>query len=717
MAIKHGIANILGSVTKSLIRVTGKGSASNFPGRMALKVDEDYLATSVRKCITGKKIVVVGTNGKTSTTNLIADIIESAGNSVVCNRGGANMAPGISTALIGAKVSEFGVFECDELWLKDVLPRLEADYVVLLNLFRDQLDRCGEIERIENSILQALKNTSKAQLIYNADDPICAEIALKCETLAERSSSKKSIAFGIGEPLNITNNTIADSSICPACGNLLNYSYRQYDKLGDYFCEHCDFRKPALDVSALNCKLLTDRCEFDIANSFEAYTICLQGAYNIYNALACISLMKELGIDKKYIDEVFATFSPSNGRLQKYKFGNTSVLLNLAKNPTGFNQNLKIITNSVCKSKKTAIGFFINDKIADGRDVSWLWDVDFEEMAKLENAYFFAGGTRKCDMQVRLKYADVASALCDNVTDILNSDTDEVFLIANYTALPIVKASLDTYIPVGSKKPLEKAELNFPEHKTNMSLRIVHMYPDLLNLYGDGGNVRILQKRCEWLGIDVEVVPYLHGIEADLYHADIVVMGGSPDKEQKIASEDLRKLQGKLKTYIDSGGVLLAICGSYQILGTSWLCDGQEVEGLGILPIHTERPGTSADRLTNNIALETSISRTPVIGYENHAGRTVFEDESLKAFGKVISKTGCGNNEEMHADGVLYKNLIGTYLHGPLLSKNPEIADYLIEKAAINKYGEDAEIFSLHDREEMQANRYMSDLLIPKKQR
>lgn len=712
MAIKHNIANALGSVTKSLIRVTGRGQASNFPGRVALKCDPEYLSLSVKGKIQGKKVVIVGTNGKTSTTNLIADIIESAGQTVVCNRTGANMAPGISTSLIGAKSSEFGIFECDELWLKDVLPSIDAEFVVLLNLFRDQLDRCGEIERIENSILQALKNTPNAQLIYNADDPICAEIALKCASMNEREASKHSIAFGIGEPLNITYNTIADSSICPVCGNMLKYSYRQYDKLGDYFCENCDFRKPALDVSALNCKLLTDRCEFDIEETGELYSICLQGAYNIYNALACISLMRELGIAKKYIDEVFATFCPSNGRLQKYTFENLTVLLNLAKNPTGFNQNLKIITNSANTPKKTAVAFFINDKIADGRDVSWLWDVDFEEMAKLENVQFFSGGTRKHDMQVRLKYADIASCLCESVDEILDSDAEDIYIIANYTALPVVKAQLDSYKKNALQTSLNVKKIARPDFSSEKSLRIAHMYPDLLNLYGDGGNVRILQKRCEWRGINADVEQIFHGDAVDLSKYDIVFMGGSPDKEQKIASSDFQNIKDELKAYVENDSVLLAICGSYQILGSTWLCDNDEVAGLGILPIHTKRPGTSADRLTNNIALSTDISDLPVIGYENHAGRTVFDDCNLKPFGKVISKTGCGNNEEMHSDGVVYKNVIGTYLHGPLLSKNPEVADYIIKLALLKKYGEEIELESLDDAEEIQANSHMARLLI-----
>ena len=209
---------------------------------------------------------------------------------------------------------------------------------------------------------------------------------------------------------------------------------------------------------------------------------------------------------------------------------------------------------------------------------------------------------------------------------------------------------------------------------------IAHLFPDLLNLYGDGGNVRVLEQRLAWRGIPVEVRRVCHGDSADLAGVDLIMMGGSPDREQKLASADIVAMRDDLDAYVQDGGPLLAICGSYQMLGREWLVDGEKVPGLGLVGMTTGRPGTSADRLVSNIALRSPLSDTPVVGYENHAGRT-YLDEDVEPFGTVVSNTGLGNNEETKQDGVRYKNVLGTYLHGPLLAKNPQIADWLLERA------------------------------------
>lgn len=215
---------------------------------------------------------------------------------------------------------------------------------------------------------------------------------------------------------------------------------------------------------------------------------------------------------------------------------------------------------------------------------------------------------------------------------------------------------------------------------TSIPLVIAHLFPDLLNLYGDGGNVRVLEQRLRWRGISVEVRRVHHGESIDLAGIDLVMMGGSPDREQRLASADLVAMRDDLRDYVEAGGPLLAICGSYQMLGREWLLDGEQVEGLGIVDMTTRRPGTSGDRLIDNIALRTPLADCPVVGYENHAGRT-YLGQGVEPFGQVVSSTGCGNNEETKQDGVRYRNLIGTYLHGPLLVKNPEVADWLLARA------------------------------------
>ncbi|MDR0513731.1 MAG: glutamine amidotransferase [Coriobacteriaceae bacterium] len=223
---------------------------------------------------------------------------------------------------------------------------------------------------------------------------------------------------------------------------------------------------------------------------------------------------------------------------------------------------------------------------------------------------------------------------------------------------------------------------------------IAHIFPDLLNLYGDGGNLVCLKQRCAWRGIPVEVIAQRYGESLDLSQVDIVFLGGGPDREQKLASEGLLRMRDALKEYVEAEGVLLAICGGYQILGKEWLLAGESIEGLGIVDIVTKRVNRKPRRLIENIVLQSPLCPMPVVGYENHAGRT-FLGEGLKPFGKVISTTGWGNNDDDKQDGVLYKNVLGTYLHGPLLGKNPQIADHLLKQASSVRTQRGLEAFEL----------------------
>ena len=243
-------------------------------------------------------------------------------------------------------------------------------------------------------------------------------------------------------------------------------------------------------------------------------------------------------------------------------------------------------------------------------------------------------------------------------------------------------------------------------------LVIVHLYPELLNLYGDGGNVTVLAERARWRGLEAEVVRVSHDEAVDLSKADIVFLGGGPDREQHLASTDLLEQAGALRDYVEDDGVLLAICGGYQILGREWLLGGQAVPGLGILDITTRRAeGGSHNRLVGNIALESPLADMPVIGYENHAGRTYLGD-GCTPFGRVAGKHGKGNNDDDGSDGVLHRNVLGTYLHGPLLAKNPEVADWLLARALERRAARDGlptpALQPLDDSVERAANGFMA---------
>lgn len=721
MSLRFSLAKAAGAVSTWGLRHVARRPAANLPGKIALAIDPSLLDELRGKCAQGS-VITVGTNGKTSTNNLLADAFEAAGRTIICNRTGANLAAGISSALLQQPTAQWGVFECDELWLAHVLPRLRSNYVLLLNLFRDQLDRCGEIDRIQTSIAGALAASPDTVLVYNADDPLCARIADEVPN--------RTVAYGLDESMGLAQNTVTDAQMCQKCDGMVRYHYRQYGQLGDYFCDQCDFARPTLDFAGRDITITPAGVTMEICGpaGCESVHTPQPTPYAAYNLVAAYALCREVGISTADFQRAQDAFNPRNGRLQRYRLGGRDVLLNLAKNPTGFNQNLKIV--EVDRGPKM-VAFFINDQVADGRDISWIWDIDFEELAGQSNTVVFAGGSRAHDLAVRLKYAGIEAAVIENIEDAfsrlgalvaagaLPADA-AVYAIANYTALPPVHSALNameaaepavapapTPAPIAEaagasaaptschpERSAEGAEPKDPatsepsatpaslasEESPEPPVIIAHMLPDLLNLYGDGGNVRILEQRLRWRGIPVEVRRIQHGEAVDFSQVDLVFMGGGPDREQKLASEQLLAMRDELAVYVEGDGPLLAICGGYQILGRQWLWGDELVAGLGLIDMETRRPGTSADRLIDNMVLESPLAAHPVVGYENHAGRT-YLGEGVEGFGRVVSSCGHGNNDDDRVEGARYKNVVGTYSHGPLLSKNPEVADWLLARA------------------------------------
>ncbi len=756
MGLRFGLAKMIGATLTWGLRSVCHRPAANTPGKIALYADPALISDLAPRLRRGS-VVVVGTNGKTTVTNLLADVVERSGQSVVCNRTGANLDSGVATALLQSKGADWGVFESDELWMAKILPHLQSNYVVLLNLFRDQLDRCGEIDRIQDSIVATLGKSPKTVLVYNADDPLCAMIAERAAALPGRGTTP-SVPFGVAESMDLAQNAVADATVCQRCSSMFEYGFRQYGQLGEYRCPNCGFARPELEFSAEDVELgarglkfaaVDRRASSDVAGDTGAAWSCdvrasFSGAYMVYNLLAVATAASLLGCAPDDVAEAIDAFDPKNGRLQDYEIEGHRVLLNLAKNPTGFNQNLRIVAQD---AGPKAVAFFVNDKEGDGRDVSWIWDIDFEELASQRDCIVFVGGERRNDLQVRLKYAGVDARLIGGVDEVfaalsagvgLPADAG-VYAIANYTALPVVHAALNEAAKraaageggsredapasgdrVAASAPAAAAptptavdgatSASAPAiaDEQDPTLVIAHMFPDLLNLYGDGGNVRALEQRCRWRGIPVEVRRVEHGQTIDLSEVDLVFLGGGPDREQKLASSQLMRMRDDIVRFVEEDGALLAICGGYQILGKTWLLGEEEVEGLGVLDIETHRPGTSADRLIGNVVLDSTVASRPVVGYENHAGRT-YLSAGMKALGSV--RAGKGNNGEDGVDGALHRNVVATYLHGPLLPKNPEVADYLIRAALKRRSARTGasacELAPLDDAVEIAANEYV----------
>lgn len=689
MNFRSSLACTSSDIARWGLRSILKRQGGVLPGRIAMKIDPELLSdlASFVDC----SVVITGTNGKTTTSNLIADAVAASGATVVCNRAGNNMEPGVVGALLEARSGlkrsggkRVGVFECDELYTVRVLPKLKPTYFVLLNLFRDQLDRYGEIDHTQDVIAHALELSPATTLIYNADDPLCASIAARVPNT--------SIAFGIDGATGTESDRISDSRFCSQCNAPLEYDYVQYGQLGAYHCPSCGWSRPALLRRVTDVELTCNGYGFDLTFGPEAkapathITTRYNGLYMVYNVAAAFFAAHELGVDSAHLQPTLDAYVPAGGRMGRWEIAGRTVEANLAKNPVGFDRQIQSI--------KTAGGrlcaFFLNDNDADGHDVSWIYDVDFERIADTPGLVAFVGGTRAHDMQVRLKYAGIDAGIISNIEQAIGAVADEeavdtCYAVANYTAFPPLVKELDELKDTdassvashaatradGSAVPTDivPVELSRP-------LRIVYLYPDALNLYGDGGNVIALERRCAWRGIPVLVDEVRMGETLDLTNADIVMMGGGSDRDQLAVAHELIAQKDKVAAYVEDGGSLLAICGSYQLLGRSYYMGENRIEGLGVIAAETVR---GSDRLIGNVAVKTDLASEPFVGFENHGGRTLLDAEAMPLGTSVV--TGTGNNGDDGFEGLIYKGVIGTYLHGPALPKNPELADWLIAHA------------------------------------
>ncbi|OFK24787.1 type 1 glutamine amidotransferase [Olsenella sp. HMSC062G07] len=236
-------------------------------------------------------------------------------------------------------------------------------------------------------------------------------------------------------------------------------------------------------------------------------------------------------------------------------------------------------------------------------------------------------------------------------------------------------------------------------------LRIAHLFPELLNLYGDSGNMLVLKRRLAWRGLGCDVVEVSLGESLSFSDVDIVFMGGGTDREQRIVCERLLSWRGEIASYVADGGVLVAVCGGYQLLGHYYQLGGEKVRGLGLVDLYTDR---AEPRLIGNVAVRSRVSPQPIVGYENHGGRTHL-GPGVEPLGTVAY--GFGNDGSSGQEGCLSNNVLGTYVHGPLLPKNPGVADYLLSRALERKYGQGS-LEPLDDGEELAANKVMYDRMM-----
>jgi UDP-N-acetylmuramyl tripeptide synthase len=434
------ITLLLTKAAAAASRLLGRGGGQALPGLMAESLDP-HLARKLTDGLPQGVILVTGTNGKTTTTKLIAAALEANGERVLTNSTGSNLKRGITSALIRAaslrgKIdATIGLFEVDEASLRQVAPELQPRHIVVLNLFRDQLDRYGELDTTAALIGQGIAAT-KAQLYLNADDPLVA-------TLAKYAAASGMVNyFGIDElPRGkVTHKTATDSDRCPICRARLRFSRVFYGHIGHYRCPEGHFSRPRPSVEITTVKPLgLEGAEFTVVMNGQRSELRfgLPGTYNLYNALAALSVANGLGVGLEQVTEALASTQAAFGRVEKVELDGKTLYLLLIKNPAGFTQ---VLETFLIGQPGLHVLMAVNDLDADGRDVSWLWDVPLEELARLEPQVITAG-IRAEDMALRLHYAGVPASASKSFANAIERLVESTpvggiaYILPTYTAM------------------------------------------------------------------------------------------------------------------------------------------------------------------------------------------------------------------------------------------------------------------------------------------
>ena len=303
---------------------------------------------------------------------------------------------------------------------------LKPDVLIITNLFRDQLDRYGEIDITLDYLSRAVSMCGDVSLVLNADDPLVTAFGQK--------TKKKCYYFGVGQDMGISLNETKEGRFCMFCGAELKYEYYHYSQLGKYACENCGFKRPEVDFEAVNVNL-DNGMEFDVANTH--IKVKYRGFYNIYNILAALSATKILNLSIPDYNGILSDYRPQIGRMQEFNINKKQVIFNLSKNPAGFNQAISTV---LCDKRRKNIVTVINDNAQDGKDISWIWDVDFERLKDANAGTFYASGIRHNDVLVRFKYAEInnvidAGEVRDAISKALLNDGEVLYVLVNYTAL------------------------------------------------------------------------------------------------------------------------------------------------------------------------------------------------------------------------------------------------------------------------------------------
>jgi UDP-N-acetylmuramyl tripeptide synthase len=425
-----------------LSRLTGAGGGTTLPGKLLATLDPNAVDALASRLPQGSALVSA-TNGKTTTCALAASILAPHVR-LARNGAGANLMSGIASTLLSARHADLGLLEVDEAALPEVARRLRPRVVSLGNLFRDQLDRYGELEIVAERWREMVRNLpGDCVLAVNADDPLVGDLA---------TAHAGAVTFGVDDAAQARHDLqhAADSKYCLRCGTPYEYRAAYVGHLGDYRCPACGHARPALDVSARRIELRgTESGSFDLVTpeGTQRVELGLPGLYNIYNALAAAAVARAVGTGLDQIAAGLGRAVPAFGRFERIEIDGRTLLLLLIKNPAGANEALRTVVSA--GAPKLAV-VALNDAIADGRDVSWIWDVDFELLAAgLER--LIASGERAAELALRFKYGGMPASAIEVVPDLetaldrgleLTEPGRELVCLPTYTAMLGLQAIL-----------------------------------------------------------------------------------------------------------------------------------------------------------------------------------------------------------------------------------------------------------------------------------
>jgi lipid II isoglutaminyl synthase (glutamine-hydrolysing) len=419
----------------ALSRRLGAGGGTTIPGKLLAELDRSAIDRLAGRLGAGTA-VVSATNGKTTTTAMAAEILRPRYR-LAHNAAGANLVSGVASALLSAGDADLGLFEVDEGALPELVQRLLPRVVCLGNLFRDQLDRYGELELVAERWRDAISTLpASARLAYNADDPQLAAVS---------EGHPGGVAFGLDDP-RVARSALqhaADSKYCVRCGAPYEYAAAYVGHLGDYRCPRGDHARPPLEVAARDVALHgLERASFrlDTPDGSTRIELALPGLYNVYNALAAACLARALGAGLDEIAAGLERFSAAFGRFERVAVGGKRLLLLLIKNPAGANEAVRTLVDG---GSPQVVVVALNDEIADGRDVSWIWDVDFEPLLPGLRTLVASGG-RAAELALRFRYGGLAEDAIELVPELgdaldrglaLTPDGSELTVLPTYTAM------------------------------------------------------------------------------------------------------------------------------------------------------------------------------------------------------------------------------------------------------------------------------------------